>query len=423
MTIINKAKLISRGLRCTVCLLAVVAWHPLAAQQRVLAEVKKSLDGLTMTVANYQNAINRLQPALSHDETRNNPETWYVAGKAQFGLHDKYKATRQLGKKVDAKAMGTSLLQGYDHFMHALTLDTIFETDSKGRPRLDKKTGKPKYRTRFSTDINDRVAKHIADFNVAGGELYNSKEWDGAYRAWQVYLDLSARYPEATIPDTVAGLTRYYQGIALWQKGDNRQAANHFALARHLGYKKKEAYDYALVCLSSEKDEQAIVDLAREAYEQLGVSDPQYVRILINNHINRHELNQAEALIDAAIAIDSNDSELQNLKGLVAEQLHGMEQALPYFQRSVELDGDNAQALFNLGRYYYNQAAQITDNNSKLSVKALAKKVNPIYRQALPYLERAYELDPANEDARAALRNIYYKLGDARKLDALDRRR
>ena len=76
-----------------------------------------------------------------------------------------------------------------------------------------------------------------------------------------------------------------------------------------------------------------------------------------------------------------------------------------------------------MGRYYYNKAAQVVDNNQKLSVKALAKKVNPIYRQALPYLEKAYEIDPENEDARNALRNIYYKLGDARKLDALDRRR
>ena len=76
-----------------------------------------------------------------------------------------------------------------------------------------------------------------------------------------------------------------------------------------------------------------------------------------------------------------------------------------------------------MGRYYYNQAAQMVDSNQKLSVKALAKKVNPIYRQALPYLEKAYELDPGNDDARNALRNIYYKLGDAKKLDALDRRR
>lgn len=394
-----------------------------AAQNRVVADVKKSLDGLTMTVASYQTAINRLKPALSNDESRSNPETWFVAGKAYFGLYDKYKATRQVGKTIDTKSMANALLEGYDCFNRAVKLDTIYDVDKRGVHRIDKKTGKPKFRTRFSSEIHDRLAKHAGEFNIAGGELYNAKEWDGAYRAWQIYLDLSKRYPTAAIADTVAGLTRYYQGIALWQKGDNRQAAHHFALARSLGYVTKEAFDYALVCLSTEHDEQGIVDLAREAYEQLGTADPQYVRILINDHINRHELTQAAALIDEAIGIEPNDAELQNLKGLVVEQQSGIDQAIPYFKRCVELDGDNAQGLFNVGRYYYNQAAQMVDNNQKLSVKALAKKVNPIYRQALPYLERAYELDPDNDDARNALRNIYYKLGDAKKLDAIDRKR
>lgn len=393
------------------------------AQHRVVADVKKSLDGLTMTINNYQTAINRLKPTLTHEETRNSPEAWYVAGKAYFGLYDKYKGTRQVGKKVDAKAMGMALLDGYDCFMHAMSLDTIYEADKKGQPRIDKKTGKPKFRTRYSSDIIDRVSKHVTDFNIAGGELYNSHEWEAAYRAWQTYLDLTKRYPSAAIADIDAGQTRYYQGIAMWQKGDNRAAADHFALARALGYKKKEAFDYALVCLSSEHDDAGIVALAREAYEELGTSDPQYVRILINDHINRHQFTQAGELIDQAIGIEPNDAELQNLKGLVVEQQSGLEQALPFFERCVELDDRNAQGLFNLGRYYYNKAAQVVDNNQKLSVKALAKKVNPIYRQALPYLEKAYEIDPENEDARNALRTIYYKLGDARKLDALDRRR
>ena len=407
----------------TSLLLLLALTLPAVAQQRVVADVKKSLEGLTMTVASYQNAINRIKPALTNDESRSNPETWYVAGKAYFGLYDKYKATRQVGKQVDVLKMGNSLIEGYECFMHALSIDTIREVDSKGKPRIDKKTGQQRFRTRFSGDITDRLTKHVADFNLAGGEFYNGKDWDGAYRAWQIYLDLSRRSPLTQLPDAEVGQTLYYQGITMWQKGENRQAADHFARARARGFKKKEAYDYALSCLSAEHDETGIVELAREAYGELGTSDPQYVRILINDFINRHDFDNASVLIDEAIAIDDHDAELQNLKGLVVEQQSGLEQALPYFKRCVELDGENAQGLFNLGRYYYNQAAQIVDSNQKLSVKALAKKVNPIYRQALPYLEKAYELDPSNEDALGALRNIYYKLGDGRKLDALERRR
>jgi hypothetical protein len=54
--------------------------------------------------------------------------------------------------------------------------------------------------------------------------------------------------------------------------------------------------------------------------------------------------------------------------------------------------------------------------------KRLADMVNPIYREALPYLEKSYELNPNNEELVNALRDIYYKLGEAQKLQAIESR-
>lgn len=393
-----------------------------SGQHRVVADVKKSIGEFTTSISSYQTAINKIKPALTHDETKSSPEAWYVAGKAYMGLYGKYKDTQAIGKKVDVKAMSTTLLDGYDCLMHAMSLDTIREYDKNGKPRIDKKTGKPKAKTRFSGDIVDQLAKHIEDFNVAGGELYNTKEWDGAIRAWQVYLDVlnDRRIQKTPVADAQIGQTLYYQGISLWQKGEHAEAAERFAQARNHGYTKKEAFDYALVCLSAVGNDDGIVNLAREAYDIYGTADPQYARILINNYINHKQLDKAAVLIDEMIGIEPDDAELQNLKGLVVEQKEGLEKAFPYFERSVELDDNNASALFNLGRYYYNDAAKVAESNSKLSAKALARKVNPIYKKAQPYLEKAYRLDPDNEDARNALRTIYYKLGDAKRLDALE---
>lgn len=394
-----------------------------SAQHRVVADVKKSINQLSMSVNSFQAAINKIKPALTNDETKNDPEAWYVAGKAYLGLYNKYKDTKSIGIKVDPKLMGQALMNGYDCFLHSIKLDTIFEVDGKGKPRVDKKTGKQRVKTRFSGDIVDNISKLAEDFNIMGGELYNIKEWEMAYNAWQSYLDIinDNRITSRSFDSSVSGVTRYYQGIAMWQKGDNASAVKHFAQARQLGYTKKEAFDYALVCLSAINDEQGIVELARDAYNIYGTADVQYARILINNYINLKQLDKASQLIDEVIEIEPNDAELQNLKGLVVEQDEGIEKALPYFRRSVELDDENPSGLFNLGRYYYNEATRVTEANSHISARALAKKVNPLYKQALPYLEKAFQLDPSNGDARNALRNIYYKLGDAKKLDALEK--
>ncbi len=389
------------------------------AQQRVVSEVKKSIEGLTLSVDNIKGAMNRLKPALTNDETKDLAETWYVAGRVQYRLYDKYVSNRTIGQRVDIKAMGHALIDGYEYFDKALKLDTTIE-EKNGRPVIDRKTMRPKVKTKFSQDIVRRINERLNDYNKVGGELYNVKDWDGAYQAWEIFCQLAQR--SVTIPDTILGQTRYFQAITRWQQNDNRSAADFFARARELGYNKKEAFDYALVCLSALNDDAGIVRTAAEAYESFGTADLQYIRILINNYINKEEYAQANDLIDKAIAVNDGDAELHNLKGLVVEQQDGIDAALSHFKTSVELDPNNAQAQFNMGRYYYNQAASITDKNPDLSRKEFNKKVQPLYRQAMPYFEKALQLENSNEEVINALRNIYYKLGEGKKLEALDRK-
>ena len=169
-------------------------------------------------------------------------------------------------------------------------------------------------------------------------------------------------------------------------------------------------------------DEIGVVRVAREAFRRFGTTDPQYVRILINDFVSREDYSGANDLLDKAIAANPDDDELQNLKGLVIENQQSIYEAFPYYQRCIELNDNNAQGLFNVGRYFYNKAME-TRQNSTLYGKRLADLVNPIYREALPYLERSFVINPNNDDVRNALRDIYYKLGEADKLQALEKSR
>ena len=212
---------------------------------------------------------------------------------------------------------------------------------------------------------------------------------------------------------------RYYQGIAAWQKGDTIDAVRLFSMARHGGYPRKEAYDYALICLSDLGNDAEVVKLAWEAFVKFGTSDPQYIRILINDFIMREDYSGANDLIDDALEVNPDDDELLNLKGLVIESKESIYEAFPYYQRCIELNDSNASGQFNVGRYFYNKA-QETRQHSSLYGKKLADLVNPIYREALPYLEKSYALNPDNEELVNALRDIYYKLGEADKLQAIE---
>lgn len=393
----------------------------MSSQQLLIDQTKKMISGLTMTVDSYEKAFNKLKPALTSDETRNRAEVWALANRIKVEQYDKYMDNRRVGKKIDAKAMGHTLIDAYDYSLNALKLDTIHVLDKKGEPVIDRKTRKPQVKTKYSKDVVNRLVEHHDDYRIVGSELYNVKDWDGAYKAWEYYCRMASRTDDRrwTKPDSLVAEVRYYQGIAAWQKGDTIDAVRLFSIARHSGYNHKEAYDYALVCLSDLGNDAEVVKLAWEAFVKFGTSDPQYIRILINDFIDREDFSGANDLIDDAMLANPNDDELLNLKGLVVESKEDIYQAFPYYQQCIELNDSNANGLFNVGRYFYNKA-QETRQNSRIYGKKLADQVNPIYREALPYLEKSYAINPHNQDLINALRDIYYKLGEADKLQAIE---
>lgn len=391
------------------------------AQNELLAQAKKDISGLTMTVDSYNKAFNKFKPALTNDETRERAETWALANRIKVELYDKYMDNRRVGKKIDARAMGYSLIDAYDYSLNALRLDTVRLLDKKGQPLIDKKTKRPKVKTKYSKEVIGRMIEHHDNYRIVGSELYNIKDWDGAYKAWDYYCQMAARTdnPKWIKPDSMVAEVRYYQGIAAWQRADTIDAVRLFSIARHMGYNRKEAYDYALVCLSDLGNEREVVKLAWEAYLKFGTMDPQYIRILINDYVSREDYSGANDLLDEAMETNPEDDELLNLKGLVIESQESIYEAFPYYQRCIELNDSNALGQFNVGRYFYNKA-QETRQNSPLYGKKLADLVNPIYREALPYLEKSYAINPNNEELVNALRDIYYKLGEADKLQAIE---
>ena len=390
-------------------------------QHLLVSQAKKDITGLTMTVDSYNKAFNRLKPALTNEETSNQAETWALANRIKVEQFDKYMDNRRVGKRIDIKAMGHTLIDAYDFGLKSLSLDTVHELNKKGEPIIDKKTKRPKVKTHYSKEVVNRLLEHHDDFRMVGSELYNVKDWDGAYRAWDDFCQMAARVddPRWVKPDSIVAEVRYYQGIAAWQRADTIDAVRLFSIARHAGYNRKEAYDYALVCLNDLGNEREVVKLAWEAFIKFGTSDPQYIRILINDFLAREDFSGANDLIDDALEAKPNDDELLNLKGLIVENKEDIYQAFPYYQRCIELNDSNASGLFNVGRYFYNKAME-TRQNSNLYGKKLADLVNPMYREALPYLEKSYEINPRNADVRNALRDIYYKLGEADKLQEIE---
>ena len=197
------------------------------AQRANIAEVKKDISGLTMTVDSYNKAFKKLEPALANDETRNRAETWALANRIKIELYDKYMDNRRVGKKIDAKLMGHALLDGYDYSLIALKLDTVYILDNKGEKILDKKSKRPRVRTKYSKDIANRMLDHHDDFRLVGSELYNVKDWNSGISSSKfinevifIALNIVPVYEICYLADVLV-----FNSIEFWT-GDNPIAKN-----------------------------------------------------------------------------------------------------------------------------------------------------------------------------------------------------
>jgi tetratricopeptide (TPR) repeat protein len=95
------------------------------------------------------------------------------------------------------------------------------------------------------------------------------------------------------------------------------------------------------------------------------------------------------------------------------------DKAIALYQEVLSLDPNNPSANYNLGILYYNKAANTInglDYDTPLDVaeKKMDECVD-LFLKALPYMQKAYDLNWRRKDVLEGLVGIYYGLNDDEK--------
>ncbi|MFL5763837.1 MAG: hypothetical protein ACJ77K_07840 [Bacteroidia bacterium] len=89
------------------------------------------------------------------------------------------------------------------------------------------------------------------------------------------------------------------------------------------------------------------------------------------------------------------------------------------YGRSLKLDPNNIQANYNMGILYYNQAVRlINQSDYDLDIVALNDVQDnsiTLFKNALPFMEKAYSLDPNRKETLLGLSGIYFSLNEKEK--------
>ena len=397
------------------------------AQKSNVSKARNLADAETPDYAAARAAI---KEALVNEETKDQATTWYVAGYVGYKEFDANNLTRQMGRNIDVMQWGAAVQESIEYWNKAYELAMI--------PTYDKK-GKAKYDTRTPKLILPKITEYYNNSVLisAGFNAYEANNPSLAYDMFIAHVNI----PELKImqdnPEELAKLLRdtsyytclYYAGRFAYEAeryGDaiatlermNTEHANQNALRKEIIY----ANEYIYQIYIEQGDTVKAVESIQKSI-QLFPEEPWFMQNLINLYINSGQEDKAVEYLDIAINREPNVGQYHNSKGSILARIGRFEESFAAFAKAIELEPNNALFLESLGFAYVDLGNKLSDDATYLDNKAYAKakvEIDAAFKNALPYFEKAYELEPDNDSFKRSLRSLYYRLGMNDKYEALE---
>lgn len=392
--------------------LCVAASSASFAQKKAVKEAQGIAKG---DKADFTEARALIKGALENPETKDDAQTWYVAGFIEDQQFSAERTKQILGQQPNEPVMYDALIAILPYFKKAYELDQL--PNEKGKI-------KPKY----SKDIKSILsADHVYYFN-GGAYYFDQKDYKKAYDFFNQYLEISElpmfEGTQTAEKDSTFMTVQFYAAVAATQLGDSPTAIKALERAKDTDFRQNDIYQYLAYEYQQAKDTVNFEKVLEEGMAKFP-NEEYYLMNLINNYIYSGRNEKAIEYLNTAIAKDPNNSQLYHVMGMVYETgLKDYANAEKFFSKALELNPEAVESLSSLGRVYYNQgvnkqgeANMINDSKKYQEELTVAKD---LFKKALPYFEKAHQLKPDESEYKIALRGIYYNLNMGPELEAIE---
>lgn len=410
-----------------IALLAIFGTATLSAQdnpKRTFRQAKRSLSAFELDnskVDELNQAVELIMYTAKDEKMKTDPEVWNVMG-------DIYSAYLELDYK-------NSLMDENYKPQYLQEANKAYMAYKKGYEVAEK--------SRDQDDALAGMAGLIQSMSNSGITVLQAGDQMGAYNIFRNVLDihelLQEHEKDSPLNDPEA------MNNQLFLAGYAALLAEQYELAKPY-YEQLKANDYddpslyeGLFKIKSQEDPEgaeAILSEGREKYPD----DLSLLYAEINAALKNNEIASLESKLKEAINKDPNNVSLYTTTGSVYDRLFQemmdadtvkanmyFDSAKVYFEKALELNPDNVDAIYSIGALYYNKAAQGTQELQALAddltaagmKKYDAKKleVDQIFDKALPYFQKAERVNPSDRNTLIALKEIYARKN---KMDIAD---
>lgn len=181
------------------------------------------------------------------------------------------------------------------------------------------------------------------------------------------------------------------------------------------------AKNISLIYIELDQPEKAKAAMIRAKKEN--PNDTALLQAEADLYYNLGDMAKYKEIMTSISEMSPNDPVIFYNLGVSAEKLEDFENARKYYERSIEIDPTFANSYNNIASLILARDRDITEEMNNLGMSAAdSKKYDElkvqkieIIKEAIPYLEKTIELNPDNINALKYLRSIFQQTGEEEK--------
>lgn len=381
--------------------------------------VKKAKSLMNSETPDFAAARASIVEALEQEPTA---ENYYWAGMIGYKEAERENNNLYMGLAKDIPTVGAAMEESIEYLVKADELAQVPVLNKKGvevptDPKMRAKVAKM-LQTYYKSD----------DLIRYGAQLYESNDFAGAYKAFKAHLDIPTLAPmqdekmQKEMPrDTTYENYKYNAACFAYRADMHEEAAVLFDELKDSETEPLMVNQFLCQEYMTLKDTVKFIEALHHAILRFPQED-WFIQNLVSYSVQANK--EQEAIDFFSQLIDKNPSEpLYYVKrGVLYEMLDRLDDAMADFDKVLAANPNSADALAGKGRVYYNKAVKlneaanaITDNNE---YKKALDEMNAVFRESLPFFERAHELKPDNTTYLQTLKMLYYRFRSEPEMQA-----
>ena len=269
--------------------------------------------------------------------------------------------------------------------------------------------------------------KDTINLYYAASTYVNAKEYDTALKLYDELKDLNYS-GKGTSYFAMNKLTKEEDFFATAQERDRmvKLGTHEKPRTEAIPSKRGEIYkNLALILVQNGKTEEA-----KKAMAEARVANPDDTSLILteaNLYLETKDYVTYKKLISEVLEKNPNDADLIFNLGVISTTANNTVEAEKYYKRAIEIKPDYVNAYLNLAILKLDADKKLFEEMNKLGNSekdnkrylVLKKQREAVFLDALPFLEKASELDPSNKEVKATLLNVYGALEMTEKKKAL----